>query len=58
MTLNISEIKYIQTIKGLTKIFINNRREPIITTFKLDRVLIDLPDYFWQIHNSFLLTLV
>lgn len=55
ISLKISEIKYIQTVKGLTKIFRSNNSEPIITSLELDKVLINLPDYFWQIHKSYVI---
>ncbi|MDO5980753.1 LytR/AlgR family response regulator transcription factor [Flavivirga spongiicola] len=53
--LDISEIKYIQTVKCVTKIFINNYSAPIITTLELDKILVNLPDYFRQIHKSFII---
>ena len=53
--LNISEIKYIQAVKCVTKIFINEDNAPIITTLELDNILVNLPDYFRQIHKSFII---
>lgn len=55
VTVKAEDIKYIQTVKGVSKIYAKKYRGPIVMTSSKERLLAKLPDYFLQVHESFII---
>ena len=55
LRVDVNEIKFIQIVKGISKIYTKNNRIPIICSTSKENFLINLPDYFLQVNNSFVI---
>lgn len=53
--IDVSQIIYIQNVKGFNKIYILKNRIPIISSLSTENILVNLPDYFLQVHNLYII---
>lgn len=53
--LNITDVNYIHSTKGFNKIYLRHSNKPITTTISRENILVNLPDYFLQVHNDFII---